>query len=164
MLQPAQLYKDELQIENVKAWYKSENIYWNGYAGDSVIDLPEDNYNRHCFVSVDGKDNLLGYITYGVDWVAMSASGFGAISFKKNSIEFAKDLYKVIHNCFEVYHLNRVEWSCYADNPAIRGYRNFIKRYGGKECAYYRQVTRLQDGKIHDSVHFEILREEFKKV
>lgn len=59
--------------------------------------------------------------------------------------------------------MNRIEWWCYADNPAIRGYRNFIKRHGGRECGYWRQIARLQDGQLHDSVSFEILEEEFKR-
>lgn len=56
-----------------------------------------------------------------------------------------------------------MSWYCIADNPAIRGYRNFIKRYGGNECGYYRQCTKLQDGKLHDTVIFEIISSEFKK-
>lgn len=161
MLMPAQLYQDELQAENIKAWYKPENIFWNGGNGDSTIDLPENNYYSHCFVSVDNHDNVIGYIAYSVDWSAMSADRFGIISYKKNSIEFAKDVYEAICNLFEVYHMNRISWVAYVDNPAIRGYRNFIKKHGGRECGYYRQIARLQDGKLHDSVTFEILAEEF---
>ncbi len=162
MLKPAQLYQDRLQEENIKAWYKPENIYWNGGTGDSQINIQEDNYGCHQFVSVDKEDNVIGYIGYRVDWSAMSADGFGIISFKKNSIEFAKDLYKAICNLFEIYHMNRVCWAAYTDNPAIRGYRNFIKKHGGRECGHYRQIARLQDGKLHDSVEFEILAEEFR--
>lgn len=92
----------------------------------------------------------------------MSAERFGIISYKKNSIEFARDVYKAVCDLFEIYHMNRISWCAFADNPAIRGYRNFIKKYGGRECAYYRQVARLQDGRLHDSVDFEILAEEFK--
>lgn len=93
----------------------------------------------------------------------MSADKFGIISFKKGSIEFVKDVYRVICNLFEIYHMNRISWFAYVDNPAIRGYRNFIKKHGGVECAYYRQITKLQDGKLHDAVNFEILAEEFHK-
>lgn len=121
MLKPAQLYKDKLQEENIKACY----------------------------------------IGYMVDWVAMSAYNFGIISYKKNSLEFADDLYKAICNLFQVYHMNRISWSAYEDNPAVRGYRNFIKKHGGKECGHYRQMVKLQDGKLHDGVEFEILAEEF---
>lgn len=161
MLKPAQLYKHKLQEENIKAWYNPKNIFWNGGSGDSQIEIEEDNYNRHQFVSVDKEENVIGYIGYNVDWSALSADNFGIISFRKGSIEFAKDVYTAIRNIFEVYHLNRMSWFCFADNPAIRGYRNFIKKYGGRESGYNRQIARLQDGKLHDSVEFEILAEEF---
>lgn len=163
MLKPAQLYKNKLQEENIKAWYKPENIFWNGGAYDSQINVLENNYDCHQFVSVDKDDNVIGYISYAVDWSALSADQFGIISFKKGSIEFAKDVYKAICNLFEVYHMNRISWLSYADNPAIRGYRNFIKKHGGVECGHFRQIARLQDGKLHDSVQFEILAEEFKR-
>ena len=91
----------------------------------------------------------------------MSADRFAIISFRKGSMEFAKDLYKVICDLFEVYHMNRVSWTAYADNPAVRGYRNFIRKHGGRECGHYRQRARLQDGKLHDTVSFEILAAEF---
>lgn len=163
MLKPAQLYEEQLQKENIKAWYKHENIFWNGGTGDCTINLPDNNYEEHCFVSVDKYDNIIGYIVYTVDWSAMSANRFGIISYRKNSIEFAKDVYGAICDLFEKYHMNRISWWAFVDNPAIRGYRNFIKKHGGRECGYYRQTARLQDGLLHDSVTFEILAEEFKK-
>lgn len=162
MLRPAQLYAQLLQEENVKAWYKLENMYWNGGAGDDDISLPDNNYEKHCFVSVNSEDDILGYISYIPDWEEMSVRGVRIISYRKKSVEFARDVYTAICNIFDVYNMNRIEWKCYADNPAIRGYRRFIKRYGGRECGYYRQDTKLQDGKLHDSVAFEILAEEFR--
>lgn len=137
-------------------------MYWNGGAGDSQISLPDNNYDVHHFVSVDGNDNVIGYICYNVDWNALSADRFGMISFNKNSVVFAKDVYQAVCDIFEKYHLNRMSWVSFTDNPAIRGYRNFIKKHGGVECAHYRQVARLQDGKLHDSVSFEILASEWK--
>lgn len=161
MLKPAQLYAEELQRKNTEAWYKPENIFWNGGAGDSSFNFPDNNYDSHCFVSIDKNNQVIGYIGYAVDWVAMSADRFGIISYDKGNLEFAKDLYKAICDLFEVYHMNRVSWMAFADNPAIRGYRNFIKKHGGRECGYHRQVAKLQDGRLHDSVEFEILAEEF---
>ena len=162
MLRPAQLYEAELQEENIKSWYKNENIYWDGGPYSSRIELYDNNYESHQFVSIDRDDNILGYIGYNVDWSAMCANRFGIISYRKNSLEFARDLYKVICDLFFKYHMNRISWCAYADNPAIRGYRNFIKKHGGRECGYYRQAVRLQDGLLHDSVEFEILAEEFR--
>lgn len=162
MLRPAQLYKDKLAEENIKSWYDPRNIYWNGGVGDSVIDLPDHTYDRHDFVSVDKNDNVLGYIGYSVDWTAMSANKFSIISFQKGNMMFVKDLYQAICDLFEVYHMNRISWLAYADNPAVKGYRNFIKRHGGRECGYQRQTVKLQDGMLHDTVCFEILAEEFE--
>lgn len=163
MLKPAQLYQAQLQTELYKTWYELSNIYWNGSSGDFMDSLPDNNFDRHCFVSVDGEDNVIGYICYRVDWVSMSAYNFGMISFKRGNPLFAKDVFQAICNIFEKFNMNRVQWCCYADNPALRGYRNFIKKHGGKECGYYRQTAKLMDGKLHDSVEFEILAEEFHR-
>ena len=163
MLKPAQVYKERFYGEYVNTWYKPENIFYTGWTGDSLPELPDNNYNSHHFVSVDKNDNLIGYISYSVDWIAMSTDRFGIISFDKGNILFAKDVYKAICDLFEVYHMNRISWCAYADNPAIRGYRNFIRKHGGRECGYRRQNARLQDGKLHDSVEFEILACEFRR-
>lgn len=163
MLKPAQLYKDKLIEESIKSWYKPENIFYSGYSGDGLPDIPDNNHDSHHFVSVDKNDEVIGYICYALNWSAMSAYQFGLISFKKGSIAFAKDVYQAVCDLFEKYHMNRIAWKAYADNPAVRGYRNFIKRHGGKECAYHRQIARLQDGRLHDMVEFEILAEEFHR-
>ena len=107
--------------------------------------------------------DITGYISYSVDWIAMSADQFGIISFDRGNVLFAKDVYKVICNLFEIYGMNRISWRVYVDNPAIRGYRKFIEKHGGRECGYYRQNARLQDGRLHDSVEFEILSCEFER-
>ena len=163
MLKPAQLYESELQKKNFETWYNTEYMYWNGGTGDVQLDIKDNNYELHQFASVDKYDNVIGYISYSIDWCAMSADRFGIISFDRGNVLFAKDVYKAICDLFEKYHMNRVSWFAFADNPAIRGYRNFIKKHGGVECAYCRQVARLTDGKLHDSVEFEILASEFKR-
>ena len=163
MLQPAQLYREKLREEMCNSRYDLKNIFYSGWTGNSLPNLPDNNYDSHHFVSVDDNNNVVGYVSYSINWLAMSASDFGIISFKKGNIMFAKDVYKVICDLFDVYNMNRISWVAYADNPAIRGYRNFIKKHGGRECGYRRQVAKLQDGKLHDSVEFEILASEFRK-
>lgn len=163
MLRPAQLYKEKLQEEIIKTWYQPENIFWNGGTGDSQIVIHDNNYDCHQFVSVDKDDNVIGYIAYAVDWAVMSCDQFAIISFKRGSVEFARDIYIAVCNIFEVYHMNRISWYAYADNPAVRGYRNFIRDHGGRECGYYREAAKLLDGKLHDSVCFEILAKEFRR-
>lgn len=163
MIKPAQLYKEEIKKKYIETWYNPEYMYYSGWSGSGEPDIPDNNYDSHHFVSVDNDGNILGYISYSVSFVTMSADRFGAISFDKGNMLFAKDLYQVIYDIFEKYHLNRLCWSCITDNPAIRGYRNFLKKHGGRECAYHRQICKLMDGKLHDDVEFEILAEEFKR-
>ena len=161
MLKPAQLYKEALREKILESWYDMSNMYWYGSAGTELIEPPNDNYNKHCFVSLGANGDIIGYIAYNIDWQAMSADRWGIISFDKGRLEFVKDVYKAICDLFEIYHINRISWFAYVDNPAIRGYRNFIKKHGGRECGYYRQIAKLMDGNLHDAVEFEILAEEF---
>ena len=163
MIKPAQLYKEEIKKKYIETWYNEEYMYYSGWSGVEEPDIPDNNYDSHHFVSVDNDGNILGYISYSVSFVTMSADRFGAISFDKGNVLFAKDLYQIICDIFEKYHLNRLCWSCIADNPAICGYRNFIEKHGGRECAYHRQICKLMDGRLHDNVEFEILAEEFRK-
>lgn len=163
MLRPAQLYKDELQKKNYETWYDPRYMFYNSGTGAYDIQLADNNCDKHQFVSVDKDDNVIGYISYKIDWQALSADNFGIISYDIGNVQFAKDCYQAICDLFEKYHMNRVSWFAFADNPAIRGYRNLIKKHGGVECAYHRQISKLTDGKLHDAVQFEIMASEFHK-
>lgn len=162
MLKPAQLYDKALDHYLINRWYDPEYIWYSGGPGHRSFDLADGNDYAHDFVSVSDNCDVLGYIGYSIDWTSKSAYNFGAMSFDIGNITFAKDIYQAIEDIFLKYHLNRMAWHCYADSPHIRGYRNFIKRCGGRECGYYRQATMLLDGKLHDNVMFECLSSEFK--
>lgn len=160
MLKPAQLYAEELQKKNYETWYDKRYMYYGGL-GACDIELADNNCDKHQFVSVDKDNNVIGYISYKIDWCALNADNFGIISYDMGNFQFLRDCYQVVCDLFKKYHMNRVGWFAYVDNPAIRGYRNFVKKHGGKECAYLRQIAKLADGKLHDAVEFEILAEEF---
>ena len=161
MLKPAQLYTEELKRKYIETWYQPEYMYYSAWVGTSELKIPENTYDSHDFASVDKDNNVIGYISYSTNYITMSAYNLGAINFYKGNVEFAKDLYQVICDIFCKYNFNRLSWCCVISNPAIRGYRNFIKKHGGKESAYRRQVAKLQDGKLYDEVEFEILAKEF---
>lgn len=142
--------------------------------------LPEDNPDSDYYESVivtllDGRCAPGVYRNGDKEWWVEAEDGGKKYTFEsdviawrplpepyKQNLEFIKDVHKAIVGLFYKYNMNRLQWSCYIDNPAIRGYRNFIKKYGGRECGHYRQIVKLQDGKLHDIVEFEILAKEFK--
>ena len=164
MLKPAQLYREQLREKELENMYNLRDMYWHASCGIEVNEMEDHNWNVHRFVSVDNNDNIIGYIIYEVNHISLSVNGFGIVSFDKGNITFIKDIYQVVYDIFYKYNFNRLEWCCYADNPAIRGYRKFIKRVGGVECGYKRQNKMLLDHTLHDTVEFEILKNEFKPI
>ena len=164
MLKPAQLYADQLREKEILSMYNIEDKYFHAWCASEVTNLKDENWNNHIFVSVNNKDEVIGFIAYEVDHQALSTCGWGIVSFDKGNLIFIKDVYDAIYDVFYKYNFNRIEWTCYADNPAIRGYRKFIERVGGKECGYKRENKMLMDHQLHDTVEFEILKREFKPI
>lgn len=95
MLKPAQLYKEELEKLFLRTWYDLKYMFYSGWTGSELPTIPDNNYDAHHFASVDNNGNVIGYISYRISWITMSADNFGIISFG-NHIEFARDVYKVI--------------------------------------------------------------------
>lgn len=160
MIKPAQLYREELKKKGIETWYDMNYQWYHGGGGSREFIIPDNSYENRCFAAVDKDDNVIGYLAYSISQDSQSAYNFGAISFDRGNPIMAIDMRQLIADIFFKYNMNRVDWCCFADNPAIKGYRSFIKRYGGRECGYFRQQCRLLDGKLHDSVCFEILRED----
>lgn len=159
MLRPAQLYKEELLKKHYEQWYRPETNYYSGLCNWS-LDIKDDNGEKRQFVSVDKNNKVIGYIAYNVEWTTRSASSFGMISYEKGNLEFVRDLYKTVYDLFLVENFNRVEWWCFTDNPAVRGYKNFIKRFGGRIAGELHKSCMFSDGSLHDSYIFEILKED----
>ena len=161
MIKPAQLYKEELEKKMYEQWYKPETSFYSGL-GNSSVKLKEDNYDTRQYVSVDKDNNVIGYIAHDVDWIMKTANHFGMISFDKGNLTFAIDLYEVITNLFCKEKFNRVEWRCFTDNPAVRGYKKLIDRIGGRIAGTLHNTCVFPDGSMHDSYIFEILKEDLK--
>ena len=157
MLVPVYSFKDELELLYNNTLYDMDYMYYHGSTQRGRLDVDEVSENVDQFVSINGDNDILGYISYRTDWQSRSVDNLGILSFDKGNMLFIKDVYRCIDDLFKVHNMNRLEFFCYTDNPAIRGYRNFIKRFGGKEIAYFRDVALLLDGKLHDAVIFEIM-------
>lgn len=161
MLKPAQLYEDKLKEKMINCWYDPRYKYYTGWVGGEEPNLPKNCYDSHNFVSVDKNDNVIGYISYNVYWITLSASNFGAINFDIGNPIFAKDVISAVRDIFEKYHLNRLYWYVVVGNPAYKSYKRFVERCNGRECGYFRQNIRLIDGTICDEIGFEILKNEY---
>ncbi len=163
MLKNRAMYDSRLNdLFLINAYNPKYKYLWGGTGDDfSPDDTGYNTYNKHDFVSVNEHHTILGWIAYNIDWQAKSAYNFGMASFT-SSLIFIKDVKQVLDDIFNKYGLERIEWKSYGDNPAIRGYRKFIKRHGGREVGTFKNNIMLQDGKLHDTVYFEILKEDYK--
>lgn len=162
MLKPAYLYKEELNKKVVENWDIFDDMYYYNSARNII--KVADNTDEICqYVSVDKNNNIIGYFSYHYDRAIHSIFPIGLLSFDKGNVIFIKDVVNHINYLFKKCNLNRIGWHAYTDNPAIKGYRKFIKRHGGIEVGPLHQSNLLLDGKLHDYVIFEILRENYFK-
>lgn len=161
MLRPAQNYVSEIQRKYIEHMYDINYQWYYGYSGTEVPCIPDNNYEKHWFASVNDKNEVIGIITYSINISSMSCCNFGIMSFDKGNLSFVRDIKQAIDDIFFKYNFNRLDFNCFVGNPALRGYRNFIKKYGGREVGVLRRCNRLMDGKLYDSVMFEILKEEY---
>ena len=128
----------------------------------SIEPYPNDNRWSHQFVSVNSENNIVGCLGYEIDWISRSVNGFYIVRCAAApSLIFGRDILKAIDDIFNKYNLNRIEWMCYRDNPILEGYRHFCKDYGGREVGILHQKAVLMDGKIHDEIIFELMKEDY---
>lgn len=163
MLVNAKAYENELKelMDNVQ--YDIKYQWASGSWGSDWFSMPENSYDSRVFVSLNDEGEVIGVILYQFKISCLSVDGLCAMSFAEGGDKwiYGQDLKQCIDDMFNVYGMNRVEWHCYADNPAIKGYRKLIKRCGGREVGFLKQNARLLDGKIHDSYIFEIMKEDY---
>lgn len=162
MLRIANEYEEELRRRLRAASIDPRYMYYFGGPGSDGLDRLTDNtiWGRN-FVSVDKEGKLIGYIAYSVDAFSERAHGFVFISFDIGNLSFIKDAQQVVVDIFEKYHLNSLSWFGYADNPVIGSYQRLCKMMGGRQSGYDREIVKLLDGKLHDSITFEVLSREY---
>lgn len=159
MLKPAILFKDEIQRKYAERWYKANTKYYSPLC-NFEMKIDADNREFRDFASIDKNGSVIGYISYRVDFCVREASRFGIISFDEGNLEFVRDLYRVFYHTMIIDKFNRIEFLCINGNPAERGYRNFIKRVGGRIAGTYRQNIAFSDGTRTGSTEFEILHDD----
>ena len=160
MIKPAQLYQQELNTLYYKTFYDSKYMYYRGCWGTGQLIIPDNTYDSHHFVILNNNYEVVGYITYTINFASKVVDDFGIISFKP-SVCFGRDLMKIIDNIFIKYNMNKIEFRAFADNPIIKHYYNFIDKYGGRVVGTLIDSVMLEDGKLHDDVMFELFKKDY---
>ena len=155
MLGIAQEYYDQISSKAMHTWYDPKYMYYSGGPGDYIPELPMDNYSSHSFVSLNNDNEVIGYISYEIKWDTMSVDDLSVICFSDNATEgniFVKDVLKIINDIFYKHSINRIEFWCYEDNPAIYDYGRSdatqaqVQKTSDLLAKDYRQIKDLEPG------------------
>ena len=162
MLQPAIKYKEQLEKKSYDTWFKEKYKYYHANGYYEKIDINEDTWNKHQFVSVHNEE-VIGYIFYNIDRRDNYVYGLGVINFSDNKIVFGMDLGQALNDIFEKYKFRKLKFSVFVGNPIEKSYDKMIEKYGGRIVGYYKEETRLIDGEYYDEKLYEVTREEYLK-
>ena len=156
MLVPAILYKEQIIKGMQKYFYTKDMMYETGCMENwtpIISNCPD--ASQFQYAIVDKNEKLIGYLGYTVDWYASKAYNIGLFSFDRGNILVGRDVFDKLEELVGTLH--RVEWRAVGDNPACRGYDNFIKKHNGKKHIL-KDAIKDRNGCYHNDIIYEIVK------
>lgn len=163
MLELAIKYRDQLNQMQYNMWLNDKYKYWNNCSYYGQIQIDDDTWNRHQFVSVHNGE-ILGYISYNIARDDGSAHTLSIANFSENKVIFGKDLRQALEDIFVKYRFRKLSFTVVVGNPIERTYDKLIKKYGGEIVGIQKKEVKLMDGKYYDRKLYEIFIEDYFKV
>lgn len=163
MLDIALKYKDALEQAFIDTWHQEKYKYYNYSSYYSKLELKNETWNAHEFVSINKQGEVIGFISYEINRCANSVNGLGIINFTDNKITFGRDVMRAMRDIFEKYNFNKISFCVVIGNPIEKTYDKLMAKYGGRIVGIERQHTILYDNKYYDVKRYEILREDYIK-
>ncbi len=158
MLEPAIKYSEELKKKMYDTWYDIKYQYYNNSPTELSID--DNTYWQHQFVFIDNGE-ITGYFSYRIDRDIYGISDFGLISFTDGTnVKFIRAVIQHIEKMFEC-GVNRIEFFAYEDNPVNKTYKRLVEKFGGEQVGKLTNNAKLMDGKLHNTVFYEIFRSDY---
>lgn len=157
MLKPAICFKSEIEDAMKEYFYTDDMMFYQGSINSYLIEINEKGEDGNYQYAVVGADNnLVGYISYTIDYYSSCAYNFGAFSFDRGNPAMGKELFELLERV--VSNMHRVEFRAISGNPAIKGYDKFLERHkdiGMKHT--FRDEFRDVSGKYHDVYLYEFV-------
>lgn len=164
MLQIAFLYQEQLQRLFPKTIYNEKYKYYHCYwYVEYAEEIKKDSWETMQFVSVDSKDNVIGYIEAKIDRKINAITSLRIINFSTESIVFSRDVKHFFDDLLNKYRFRKVTWAVVVGNPAEKIYDRYIKRYGGRIVGIHKDDVRLWDGKYYDFKFYEVMNPEIDR-
>ena len=159
MIIPAILRKNEVIQEFKKMQYTDELMYEVGNLNNWMPNIAEEpDKETYQYAVVNSSSELIGYISYKIDWYSSQAHSFCIMSFDKGNPLMGKEVFGILTNILEVFKIHRLEWCMLGGNPVQRSYDRFCKKYNGTKHVL-RDVMKDRMGVYHDSMIYEIVQD-----
>lgn len=160
MLEPAIKYKEQLEKLQYDTWFNDKYKYWHCDVYYDYINIDENTWNRHQFVSVV-NETVIGYISYNISRSNNSVDCLSILNFSDNKAAFGMDLGQALRDIFEKYKFRKLTFVVVVGNPIEKSYDKMIKKYGGRIVGIKKEDVKLVDGKYYDKKIYEILASEY---
>lgn len=148
----AKLYEQEIKKKMWEIWYDEKYQYYFGGEGrwDFSLDNNANEFQKRSFAVLNDDNNLIGLISYSVDFEMRIAQWFGAINFSDDKLSFGKALRQVIEDCFLKFGMEVVEWNVVCGNPIEKSYDRMCQKLGGRIIGVRHNRTKDLAGNIHN--------------
>ena len=156
MLKPAILYKDILEKKFAEYLYTDDFFWYTGYGGCNELPKLEPRDDDYKYAIVDGKDNVIGYFAYRIEFTVDTVLNFGLYSFDKGNPLIGKDLFEKMEELVREH--RRIEWRMISGNPVQKHYDKFCKEHNGY-IHHFHDTGRDLNGNLVDSYSYEIIND-----
>lgn len=154
MLKPAVLYKDALLKKYEERLYSDEYFWMSGDGACNVLPTMEPRNGLYQWAIVDDKDNLIGYLSYQIEFTIDTVSHFEVYTFDEENPLVAKDSFEKMGELVRDH--RRIEWGI-VDNDRLKiHYDQLCEKYNGN-CVRLHQKARDVHGAYHDAYIYEII-------
>lgn len=161
MLDVAINHIDELKKKFNSIWFQEKYKFYNYDMWFNNVEVDDNTWNRHQFVSLNNNGEIIGYIAYQVERQTHNASKLAIINFTDNKIVFGRDLKQVLVDIFEKFKFNKLSFSVVIGNPIEKSYDKMVKKCGGCIVGVAANETKLYDNEYYPVKYYEILKENY---
>ena len=167
MLIPALCKKSELKAAYDRMRYSNEVMYYNGCIEDGMFHVAgeNDDWSEGLFeyAICDEEENIIGYLSYRIDYYASGVFNFGLINFTGKPSQHITGAILHTMKYLELQNMHRIEFRCVSGNPAAKLYDRIVKRLKENLLCSVRKTVLVdtfkdRTGKYHDSYIYEITR------
>lgn len=173
MLEPAILHKEEITKAFGRILYTEKYLWYTGSIDNYEWEIKEE-ADKFQFAIVDynyGTKEVIGFISFRIDWYCSCAYNFGLIKFDNNSdgvkfdrLRTTRKMTSAVREVIKMikgFNLHRIDFRCVGGNPAGKKYFKllsvFNKDYLTRAVTFFDNI-KDRKGDYHDTIMFELIQ------